>query len=229
MTVAKKTVELRNKKTGKLAGSVSLAGKKAPKSATKPVVKKTVAKKPVVTKKEVAKKVAPPAPKTTGTGRVLFPKIIKPVPMKDRLPEDGLSFATILSLTKSLDETQMEKLVSSQTAPEVMRSYSRSIEVASDALLDDEGDDTELIRYEETWLNAHPALFGESSSYDTVLLDPEALLVDQVYEIAARTHLALLARKSLDIDESNEYEVLTYAWRKHIGQIHPDDDDILLG
>ena len=227
MTVAKKTVEIRNKKTGKLAGSVSLAGKKAPKSATKPVAKKAIVKKASAPKKATA----PVAVKTPGTGRVLFPKIAKttPAPVKDKLPEDGLSFASILSLTKKLDETQMSKLVASQTSPDLMRSYSRSVEVASNALLDDEGDDTELIRYEETWLNAHPALFGESSSYDTALLDPDALIVDQVYEIAARTHLALLARKSLDLDESNDYEVLTYAWRKHIGQIHPDDEDILLG
>lgn len=226
--VAKKTIERRNKKTGKLDGSVSLAGKKAP-SVTKVAAKKAVAKKPSAPKKIATKKPATPVAKTAGPGRVLFPKMVKPVSVKEKLPEDGLSFTSILTSLKNLNEDQMVKLVSSQAAPAVMRSYARSVETASNALLDDEGDDTDLIRYEESWLNAHPALFGESSSYDTVLLDPDSLLIDQVYEIAARTHLALLARKSLDIDESNDYEVLTYAWRKHIGQIHPADEDILLG
>lgn len=196
-----------------------------------------VLKKATVTRpgKSVAQKKTAPDPvplidiEPVKKGPRLFPSL-------NKLPEHGLSFDGFLTAVQKLDEATIELLIDTQTtlAPNKWK-YARSVEAAQKILTDDEfDDDAALINYEEEWTEKYPRLSegggGEFNAiYDFRFNMSGVISLDKGYEIAARTCLALLARKEdINFADSQDYEVLTSAWRTHVGRIHRDDEDLLV-
>lgn len=233
---AKKALPTAKKVVVKKAPGKVVAKKTIAKKVEKPIVKKATATKRTMPKVNVVtldaeplKKgnVAPLDTEPLKKGPRLFPSF-------NKLPDSGLTFDGFLTAVQKLDESTIEKLVDSQTtlAPNKWN-YARSVEIAQRAIMDEDSDDADLIEYEEKWLEKYPRLSdgggGDFNAiYDFRFNMSGELSLDKGYEIAARTHLALLARKEdIDFAESSAYEILTTAWRTHVGRIHRDDEDLL--
>ena len=232
--VAKKTVELRNKKTGKLAGSVSLVGKKAPKSAAKiaPKVKKAVAEK-VTVKKVTAKVVVPKDAPSTNKKSAKQPTTPSLVQVSIRLdleasptpgfkgsplfaydyPENVDKFGIIL---RGLSKKQIKSLADIEEKQKDQQSFINAMDEAFPAL---NSDLTGYTKYDSEWRTKYDSLLPSGLSEEEKDLFEGAIL------IASYADLALRARQEIT---SGTYKMLTKDWRAIVGAIHPEDKDIFV-
>ena len=230
----KKTVELRNKKTGKLAGSVSLVGKKAPKSAAKitPKAKKAVAKKPAV-KKSVAKVVVPktaPSTNKKSNKQPTHPSIIQ-VPIRldlEVLPTPGFKGSPLFAydypenvdkfgiILRSLSKKQIKSLADIEERQRDQQSFINAMDEAFPAL---NSDLTGYEKYDSEWRTKYDSLLPAGLSEEEKDLFEGAILM------ASYADMALLARSEIT---SGTYKRLTKDWRAIVGAIHPEDKDIFV-
>lgn len=214
--VAKKTLEVRNKKTGKLDGSVSLAGKKAP-SVAKKTAKVIVPKKAKVGSKKSSKKPTNPSIRQVP---IRLDLIALPTPgfkgsplFAYDYPENVDKFGIIL---RSLSKKQIKSLADIEEKLSHKATFNYAMDEAFPAL------NSDLLGYEKydsEWRTKYDALIPAGLSEEELDLFEGAIL------IASYADMALLARSEIT---AGTYKTLTADWRAIVGAIHPEDKDLFV-